>query len=428
MALARMLLVPFMLAGTRTASADTLQVGPTRPYVTVRSAILAAEDGDVIEIDAGTYKGDVATITANDLTIRGIGGFAHLDAGNAHEGGKGTWVVVGDNLVVQDVEFSNASVPDQNGAGIRLEGDNLTVQRCLFHDNENGILAGDNAASDIRIEDSEFHHNGFGDGYTHNVYVNHVRSLVVRGSYFHHARVGHELKSRALTTLLYANRFMNGTNGTASYEIDLPNGGLAILIGNVIQQAGTTMNSTMLSFAAEGASNPMQALYVVHNTFVNDRASGGTFIRTGSTPAAVVTNNLFVGTGTLVDGEATMTSNLQTSDPVFVSRANFDYRLAEGSAPIDMGTDPGSAGTTPLLPSLHYRDPTGTAPRTMVGAALDLGAFEFGIAPEPADGGMAPTRPPDCTCQAHRCGTPTASVFICAVFAIGLIAYRLRRR
>jgi hypothetical protein len=37
------------------ASAATLEVGPGRTYTTVRDAILAAADGDVIEIDAGLY-------------------------------------------------------------------------------------------------------------------------------------------------------------------------------------------------------------------------------------------------------------------------------------------------------------------------------------------------------------------------------------
>lgn len=41
------------------------------------------------------------------------------------------------------IEFSGATVPDKNGAGIRQEGVPLTVRHCRFHDNENCILAGD---------------------------------------------------------------------------------------------------------------------------------------------------------------------------------------------------------------------------------------------------------------------------------------------
>lgn len=375
---------------TSPAMADTLQVGPGRTYTTVRDAIVAAHDGDVIEIDAGLYRGDVATIRANDLTIRGVGGMAHLDANGVNEGGKGIWVAVGDRLVVENVEFSGATVPDQNGAGIRLEGTDLTVRRCYFHDNEDGILAGDNDASDVLIEDSEFEHNGFGDGYSHNIYINHVRSLTVRGSWFHRAHVGHELKSRAYATTLIANRFTN-EDGDASYEIDMPNGGLAILIGNLIEQGPNQQNPTLVTFAEEGASNPTQAIYLVNNTLVNDD-DNGTFVRVAGAPSAFVSvNNLFIGNGTVYSGAAPTDDRGNITDDgtgTFVAdRAGFDYHLASGSSAIDAGVDPGMAGEVPLAPMLQYAHPASTEARGVVGGAIDVGAYEHGNAP--LDGGVS---------------------------------------
>jgi hypothetical protein len=55
-------------------------------------------------------------------------------------GGKGIWVISGNDTVVENIEFSGAAVPDANGAGIRFEGVNLTVRNCYFHHNQNGIL------------------------------------------------------------------------------------------------------------------------------------------------------------------------------------------------------------------------------------------------------------------------------------------------
>lgn len=422
-------LIVLVVSHAAPCRADTLQVGASRTYQTVRAAILAAQSGDVIEVDAGTYAADVATITADNLTIRGVGGFAHLDADGADEGGKGTWVVVGDDLVVENIEFSGASVVDENGAGIRLEGTNLTLRGCYFHDNENGILAGDNAMSDIVVENSEFRNNGLGDGQTHNLYVNHVRSLTVRGSFFHHAKIGHELKSRAYTTSLYANRFSNDTDGTASYEVELPDGGLAIIVGNVIQQAGTTDNATLLSYGTESTSNPMQAVYIVNNTFVNERAAGGTFVRLMGTPTAVLRNNLFVGNGTVLTGAATQEGNLQTDAPGFVDRAGFDYRLTEASPAIDVGVAPGSAGPTSLVPLLHYVFPYGTAPRSQVGASLDIGAFEFGDAPEPGDGGLPIGDPPGsggCGCRTDTSQAPSRAWLL--VTLLGVLVARRRGR
>ncbi len=58
--------------------------------------------------------------------------------------------------VVENIEFSGATVPDQNGAGIRQQGDNLTVRHCYFHGNEDGILGGGGVASEVLIEYSEY--------------------------------------------------------------------------------------------------------------------------------------------------------------------------------------------------------------------------------------------------------------------------------
>ena len=160
------------------AGGRVLHVGPHRTLTTPSAAAAVAADGDTVEIDAGTYAGDVATWTQDDLTLRATGGRAHLAAAGASAQGKAIWVIAGDRTRVEDIEFSGASVPDGNGAGIRQEGAGLTVVHCSFHDNQDGILAGANPDSDIEIRRSRFTGNGAGDGLTHNIYVGAVRSLV----------------------------------------------------------------------------------------------------------------------------------------------------------------------------------------------------------------------------------------------------------
>ena len=123
---------------------DIIRVGAGKTYTLPSQAANVAKDKDIIEIDAGEYVGDVATWYANNLTIRGVGGRAHLKANGVNAGGKGyLWVIKGNNTLVENIEFSGAVVPDQNGAGIRQEGTGLTVRNCSFHDNENGILGPD---------------------------------------------------------------------------------------------------------------------------------------------------------------------------------------------------------------------------------------------------------------------------------------------
>ncbi len=87
----------------------------------------------------------------------------------------------------------------------------LSIVDCGFFDNENGILAGGDAESTLEIQNSEFGNNGHGDGQSHNLYVGAIAMLKVTGSYFHHARVGHLLKSRAAQNLIYYNRLTDET-------------------------------------------------------------------------------------------------------------------------------------------------------------------------------------------------------------------------
>ena len=138
-------------------AAATRAVGPGKTYAAPCGAFAAAVAGDVIEIDArGTYRGDVCDIYASNLTIRGVNGRPKIDAAGANAMGKGTRVVAGNNVVIENVERFGAEVPDQNGAALRLEGTNFTLRTSFLHDNENGVLSGANTASNIVIENSEF--------------------------------------------------------------------------------------------------------------------------------------------------------------------------------------------------------------------------------------------------------------------------------
>src|SRR5262249_28644633 len=147
--------------------------GPGQPYATPCAAIAAANDGDVIEVDAGTYTGESCTISQNGLTLRGVNGRPTLVAPNPIPNGKGILVQYGADLTVEGFELTGARLPvDKNGAGIRSQGGNLTIRDCWFHDNDDGILVGPaDADAGVLIENSEFNHNGAGDGYSHNIYV-----------------------------------------------------------------------------------------------------------------------------------------------------------------------------------------------------------------------------------------------------------------
>jgi len=360
-------------------SSRTLRVGPDKQYTKPSKAAAVARDGDIIELDPVVYARDAAIWQAHNLTIRGVGGRAHLKANGVNAQGKGIWVIKGNNTTIENIEFSGAKVPDTNGAGIRQEGTGLTVRHCYFHHNQMGILTGVNLKSDILVEHSEFAWNGDRSGQTHNIYIGQVRSFTLRYSYSHHAHIGHLVKSRAHTNYILYNRLADEADGDSSYNIDLPNGGVSYIIGNIIQQSRATENATLVAFALEGPTNPLQEIYVINNTFVNDLQTG-TFIQVKRSPAVMkAVNNLFVGNGAVLTGASTPPNNLVTNNPEFVDRTNFNYHLTAGSPAIDAGIVPDSANGVDLTPVWQHVYPAGKKERKIVGKAVDIGGYEFGV-------------------------------------------------
>ena len=279
------------------AAPRVLMVGPGARFASPCRAIAAATPGDTILIDARgsrMYRGDVCAWRTSGLTIVGIHGRAHVDAAGRNSEGKATW---SSPATTDDRErrLPGARVPDANGAGIRQEGADLALVHCYFHDNPEGILAADNPASDIVIDSSIFKDNGAGDGYSHNVYINHVRSFTFRYSYSTGARQGHLLKSRALRNYIISSR-LSGERGADAYDLDLPNGGLSYVIGSVIQKGSRTQSPRLLAYGEEGHLNPDSQLYAVNDTFVNDLGHGtAMFIAPGVKAAAVAENDISTG-------------------------------------------------------------------------------------------------------------------------------------
>jgi hypothetical protein len=150
------------------------------------------------------------------------------------------------------------------------------------------------------------------------------------------------------------------------------------VIGNLVQQPATTQNGAMLDYLSEGpGANTDFRLFVVGNTFVNDRGSG-TFLQIGGTTPALARDNVFFGGGTVSSqASAVLDHNVTGSVDPFVDAANYDYRLrADASALIDQGVAPGSGGGESLVPTSVYVHPAASAPRVVLGA-LDIGAYEW---------------------------------------------------
>ncbi|KPA15414.1 conserved hypothetical protein, secreted [Candidatus Magnetomorum sp. HK-1] len=367
-----------------------ITVGSGKDYQTVADALSHADHGTIIEIDAGTYLEDVSTVAFDDLTIRGVGGKAHLNANETSAEGKAIFVVKGNNTTLENIEFSNCRVKDKNGAGIRHEGLKLTIKNCYFHDNDNGILTtASQPDGEIYILGCIFEHNGHGDGYSHNMYINHFKKFVISHSWTHLTTIGHNIKSRASENHILYNRIMDEDTGDASYQINLPNGGKNYIIGNIIQQGVNAENNCLISQGCEGASNLEQKFYIVHNTMVNDlNTDTSIFVHvTGATVVELI-NNLFVGKGTVLDGTGNLSGNLHLTDqsPLFQDQASYDYHLNDDSPAINAG-DPSIFSNAELMPVSEYAHPIDLAKRIKNGAP-DAGAYESASLNEPTFTGL----------------------------------------
>jgi len=361
------------------STSRTIRVGQDYPVKTIAAAARLAQDGDTIEITAGDYVGDTAVWTQTDLKIRGINGRPRLIAEGKAAEEKGIWVIRGGDILVENIEFTGARVANRNGAGIRFERGKLKVRKCVFTDNENGMLVGNDPSMILEIEDSEFGDNGAGDGQSHNLYVGTIERFVVQGSYFHHARVGHLLKTRARENFIYYNRLTDERGGRASYELEFPAGGLAFVVGNLIEQGEKTENPTIISFGAEGYKWSRNDLYLSHNTIVNDRLEGGVFIlaRPGSAYVKAL-NNILVGKGDLdLKTRADIGQNWRLDRREFVLPEGFDFRLKPDSQAAGTADDPGEAMGASLRPTREYSYRVGTELLPLT-SSFNPGAFQTG--------------------------------------------------
>ncbi len=286
-------------ADVRTVQAGTIRVGANADVRTIAEAAAAARDGDTVEVEAGTYRGDVAVWQQRALTIRAVGGRARLLADGAHVEGKAIWVIRNGDFTVEGFDFIGTRVPDGNGAGIRFERGNLVVRDSRFIDNQMGLLTGNDPSSRLTIERCEFSGPTEGEHWYHNLYVGLIDQLVVRDSWSHSARVGHLLKSRARENRIVRNRLVDG-DGDASYELEFPNGGIAQVLDNRIEQSARTSNPVIVSVGAEGYRWPVNELTMTGNTLVNRRDGPAVFVRVARGPMhAELVDNVWVGRGRL---------------------------------------------------------------------------------------------------------------------------------
>jgi hypothetical protein len=364
--------------------AKTWEVGPTRQYKAPSAVMSLVAAGDTVLIDSGLYVKDVGTWRANDLVLKCAKGYAHLEAQGTAASRKAIWVIDGDHTYVEGIEFSGCAISEadgSNGAGIRFESHRLECRRCYFHDNQEGILTGNDTTNEIVVEACEFDHNGVetggNAGFQHNIYVGHSRYCRIAFCYFHRAIVGHEIKTRANHNFILYNHIVDGPTGDASYSIDMPNGGLSYVIGNSIEKGPMTENSTVIEYGGEGLINPESEFYFVNNTVVTDRTPTTFLSISKDATVARIANNIFAGPGHPLTAHDTVANVLATDTAFFHFRnpSNYDYRLKTNFSGLQSAVDLGSPHGFSLIPTKEYVHPNDSMTRPFLN---EVGAFAIG--------------------------------------------------
>jgi hypothetical protein len=292
---ARIITLPCILTSfAAPAAAATLMVGPGQTYAVPSQAAAVAQPGDTIIITPSTYH-DCSVWKANNITIEASAPGVILTTTICM--GKAIFVIPANNVTVSGITFTGAVAPDGNGAGIRAEGANLTVNNSTFSYDQDGILADPSPTSTITISGSEFYHDGacVGSGCAHGIYIGPIALLQVQNSTFYDTQVGHHIKSRAATTLVSGCDIEDGPTGTASFLVDIPFGGNLTISNTIMEKGPKAQNhTTAVSIGEGGVTNVTNTLLVTSNTFTND-GPPTVFVTNDTVTPAVLTGNTLKG-------------------------------------------------------------------------------------------------------------------------------------
>jgi hypothetical protein len=332
----------------------------------LEEAVAHAQDGDVIELTEGQYHGGLL-VADRRLTLRGVGPSVVVNGDQKVSADRALWTVRGGEVTLENLEFRGARSREGSGAGVRMEGGRLTLRQCRFFDNEHGLLATHDEAAELTIDGSVF---GAAPrvvgGLYHLLNVGRIGTLTINGSRFQQGFEGHLIRTRARVNMITYNLIHDGQRGGASYEIEIVDGGMATILGNVIGQGADSQNPVMVAYGSEGRAWPRNELRLSHNTFINYAWTPAWFLRVfkdrlpaGSEVFAV--NNLLVGPGVFwLGAPGHFEGNRVALRSMLRDASTYFFELPPDSIWRGAGVDATNVEGRDLSPKAEYEWPIGT--------------------------------------------------------------------
>jgi len=270
------------------ALARTLEVGPGRDYDRPSAAAAVAEDGDTVSIAPGEYF-DCAIWRANHLTIVGEPGGDGVTITDAVCQGKAAFVIPGNAVTVRNIGFARIRAPEDNGAGIRGEGGDLTVQDSRFRNTQMGILAASPHGGALRVAGCQF--NEVGESLTGRsnaaVRASGFDLVRIEHSVFEHARGGADISVDGARVELVADRFSDEGGRMTGPMVSIAGGALLLEGTTVDLAAGAAARPGVVLVTGDDAT----ALAVRGNTLRDAGTAATPLVRNWTSQDAVESNN-----------------------------------------------------------------------------------------------------------------------------------------
>lgn len=398
---------------SKSSTATIWNVGPTLTYTMPSQVKNLVMDGDTIFIAGGIYSNDATKWTKKNLKFIGLGTGSSrtiLQYTGDIPNGKGIFVFeipgTTDNPYLENIVFDGAKISDANGAngaGIRFQANNMTVVNCKFINCQNGILEGNGSVttSNVVIENSEFENNGYQlpndptfSGYEHNIYISaSTDTLIVKNCYFHRPRgQANSLKTRAQRSYILYNLIDEEATGYGSWELNIAQGGLNVIMGNIIIQGPAGANHGIISYDA--TTNALEDFYFINNTVIN-KYNGNIKYFNISPPSGINTfkiyNNIFAsvsGASNTMFGTNVPASLDSATNRTILNYLSFGFNnpstndfslVSSATSAINKGSFAGVTNTAyGLTPNYMYQSYTmALLPRTIASGTIDIGAYEF---------------------------------------------------
>ena len=282
------------------------------PVDSLKTALNRLKPGDVLEIAEGVYQFPII-LNVDRVTLIGRG---HVVFEKATARGKGYIINTANDITIKNIECRNISVPDRNGACIRQEGANLTLEHVYFRNSENGILESTSKPSNILIYDSRFEQLGRA-GRAHGIYTNTAQLYIYDSLFIASKGEGHEIKSRGAVTEIHGS-IITSLSSVDSRLIDVPNGGKLLISNSLLHQGGFSANSQAIGYGLEGRKHSDNAIEIKDSLFLFDRVGFDNMLAIDNSDVQQqFSRNLLIGEAQLPD--------MDTSNIIYEARDEINF-------------------------------------------------------------------------------------------------------